>query len=188
MKTVTITENRQDRAGRTLQVPVAATVASSFTPKVLSEVGSWTKLLSSYGAEDSGWDWTLHLKESRWNQRHGVGRYEYFVLRCRGEVQALSILETLHHASPITHHSIVYVEYIAVAPWNRLEVQDPRRFSGCGRALLMVAVERSVALGCGGVIGLHALPRSHGFYRSIGMKDLGADPGEHGLHYFELRA
>ncbi len=96
------------------------------------------------------------------------------------------ILESEQHGSRITGHPLLYLEYLAVAPWNRPDVGRPRRFSGCGFSLLKFAAERSQALGYGGVLGLHALPGSHPFYSGAGMKDFGPDPQEDGLHYFEL--
>jgi hypothetical protein len=162
-------------------------ISVGMTPKVLGEVAKWKGILAAIKAEDADWDWTAIVRESRINQRKRIDRHEYLVLRCQGEVQGLSILEIRHHVSPRTGDPLVYVEYVAVAPWNRLEIQNARRYSGCGRVLLLFATERSVALGFGGIVGLHSLPGAQAFYRGMGFKDLGPDPQEAGLHYFEFR-
>ena len=75
--------------------------------------------------------------------------------------------------------------YLAVTPWNRPTIQSPRRYSGCGRALLKFAVQRSDDLGYEGRVGLHSLPRSRPFYKGSGFMDLGPDEAEGGLNYFE---
>ena len=100
-------------------------------------------------------------------------------------MKSLMILETEAHLGHRTGKSIVYVEYLAVAPWNREPIQSPRRFSGCGRSLIKFAVQRSGALGYDGRVGLHSLPGSRSFYAGVGFVDLGADEAEGGLHYFE---
>jgi hypothetical protein len=95
------------------------------------------------------------------------------------------ILETGARLDRRAGKSIIYVEYLAVAPWNRPTIESPRRFSGCGRAMIRFAVQRSDDLGREGRIGLHSLPRSRSFYAGLGFVDLGPDEAEGGLHYFE---
>lgn len=51
--------------------------------------------------------------------------------------------------------------------------------------LLQFARERSVQLGYGGRLGLHALPRSESFYNSKNMMDLGYDSDAE-MTYFEF--
>jgi hypothetical protein len=117
--------------------------------------------------------------------RTGEGDFEFLTLRAQGNVQSLMVLETKAHLSRRTGASLVYVEYLAVAPWNRQSIQSPRRFSGCGSALLEFAVLRSDELGYDGRVGLHSLPGSRTFYARLGFIDLGADQAEGDLHYFE---
>ena len=186
MRRVSITVNRRGPNRTTVSKPVAATLSSSITKGVLKEVRAWMPILSRHGAEDASWNWSDLLQDFRLLQRQNLGEYEFQVLRCRRQVQGLMIVEIAHHMSPVTRNPIVYVEYIAVAPWNRPGIQDPRRFSGCGRVLIRMAAKRSQALGYSRVVGLHSLPGSRGFYRSSGLKDFGPDPQEDGLHYFEL--
>jgi hypothetical protein len=58
-------------------------------------------------------------------------------------------------------------------------------FRGVGRLLLLFARQRSLELGYGGRLGLHALPESEAFYRRLQMPDYGADPEKEDLVYFE---
>jgi hypothetical protein len=83
---------------------------------------------------------------------------------------------------------IVYVDYVAVAPWNRKPFQDPQRFRGLGTVMLGAAVALSRNLGYAGRCGLHSLRQSEGFYRQIGMRDFGLDASKSSLRYFEFDA
>ncbi len=49
---------------------------------------------------------------------------------------------------------IVYVEFLATAPWNRPEIQKPPRFRGIGTVMVAAAVEVSWELGYRGLMGL----------------------------------
>jgi hypothetical protein len=86
----------------------------------------------------------------------------------------------------VSRSPIVYVDFVAVGPWNRREIQNPQRFRHLGSVLLGAAVARSFSLGLDGRCGLHSLPQSEGFYRRIGMTDLGIDAGYGSLRYFEF--
>ena len=53
--------------------------------------------------------------------------------------------------------------------------------------MVRTAVELSLAEGFKGRIGLHSLPQTARFYRTVcGMADLGPDPSYHNLGYFEM--
>jgi hypothetical protein len=153
----------------------------------LADVATWASTLKEHGAEDAAWDWTALLRTFKEHEREGFGKYEFYALRCQRQAQALMILKIANHVSQITGDPLVYVEFIAVAPWNRPAIQEPRRFKRCGSVLLELAAERSRLLGFSGRLGLHSKPASRAFYRNSGLKDFGPDPQEGGLHYFELQ-
>lgn len=171
--------------GRMLEEDVRATIVPKMTKATLSGAASWRPLLRAHDQEDAGWNWPAIARDYRAAARAGEGVYEFVTLRARGGVQALMILETRAHLGRRAGKSIVYVEYLTVAPWNRETIQSPRRYSGCGRTLLKYAVQRSDALGSDGRVGLHSLPGSRAFYAGSGFTDLGPDEAEGGLHYFE---
>jgi GNAT superfamily N-acetyltransferase len=155
------------------------------TKATLSKAASWRPVLQAHDQEDAGWNWPAIVHDYRAAARAGEGVYEFITLQARGGVQALMILDTQAHLGRRTGRLIVYVEYLAVAPWNRETIQSPRRYSGCGRSLLKFAIQKSDDLGCDGRVGLHSLPGSRAFYAGLGFKDLGPDGAEGGLHYFE---
>jgi hypothetical protein len=83
--------------------------------------------------------------------------------------------------------SLLYVRYLATAPWNREGGIPEIGFLGIGRLLVARAVLDSVASGHNGRLGLHSLPTASPFYGAIGFDSLGADPAQRGMTLYELR-
>jgi hypothetical protein len=82
---------------------------------------------------------------------------------------------------------IVYVEFLASAPWNRPEIQKPPRYRGVGTIMVTAATELSWELGYRGRLGLHSLPAAEDFYRdTCRMSELGKDAAHHDLMYYEM--
>lgn len=153
--------------------------------KHLPAVLAWQTSLLAAGEPDATWDWKDLVEEARRNASVGRGAFETYALLHGDEVQAIMMIETIAHRGRDGNAALVYVEYVATAPWNRRREQVAPRFTGCGSAIMMMAVKRSRELGYGGRLGLHSLPEARGFYGKSGMKDYGADPAEEGYHYFE---
>ena len=80
---------------------------------------------------------------------------------------------------------LIYVDYLATAPWNRPSIQKPIEYRAVGTVLLEFAKYRSEELNYGGLVGLHALPRAVPFYEKLGMSNCGTDPEKENLVYFE---
>ena len=168
------------------QAPVEGDAVPLDRGRHLPAATQWRPDLAAHAEEDAAWDWSELLREADGNHASGAGQYEAHALECEGEVQAIMLLETAAHRSRQTGAVLVYVEYLAVAPWNRRAIQLPPRFAGCGSGMISVAIERSRVLGLGGAIALHSLPGASGFYTRLGLADLGLDPSENGLQYFEM--
>ncbi len=81
---------------------------------------------------------------------------------------------------------LVYVSYLATAPWNYREITEQPKFSGVGTVLLRAAVAISIDTEFKGRIGLHSLPKAEYFYERHGFECLGADPQKEDLKYYEL--
>jgi hypothetical protein len=81
---------------------------------------------------------------------------------------------------------LLYVEYIEVAPLNRHAAGSRRDLKGTGAALLALARHISDMIGFNGRIALNSLPGAENFYRSQGMNEFEAAPGDEGYAYFEL--
>jgi hypothetical protein len=154
--------------------------------------GGWQKAMQAYCAgrtlqdkpEDHHWDWTW--KANEWRPMLG---YHSFAITCEGELQGLMLASDFKSARLQAQFGkpIVYVEFLATAPWNRLEFQKPPRYRGVGTVMVAAAVELSYGLGYGGRIGLHSLPKAEQFYRDIcGMSELGKDAAHQELKYCEM--
>jgi hypothetical protein len=139
--------------------------------------------LGRLGAPDSHWDWRSKCSFAPGTQRQAYG------LVHGDQVEAAMILAFGRDTRLGTPSELlVYVDYLATAPWNRPAVQCPERFRGMGRMLLGTAVAVSQMQGLDGRCGLHSLPLAEGFYQHVGMQDLGIDPAYHDLRYFEFNA
>jgi hypothetical protein len=150
-------------------------------PKEYRNNEAWQEIQSQYGAPDAHWDWTKK-RESILEASHRM-----YALVARDSVEALMYLDlsaySLVRKKPVTN--IVYVDYLAVAPWNRAAIQQRPRFKGLGTIMLGIAVSISLEEEMDGRCGLHSLPQSEGFYTRVGMKDTGLID-EHNLKYFEF--
>lgn len=134
--------------------------------------------------EDSHWDWKRKIR-----QAGNLLSYHSFALVCEGDLQGLMVCKDLASAKLPGQFGkpMVYIEFLATAPWNRPEFQQPIRFKGCGRILILAAIEVSRALGGKGRVGLHSLPAAEEFYeRKCGMIRLGPDAAHQNLTYFEM--
>ncbi|MEO0644789.1 MAG: hypothetical protein AAFZ17_01335 [Cyanobacteria bacterium J06650_10] len=168
---------------------VSAAICTMTQAHVVQVKTIWQGILAAAEQPDEGWDWDYKRRLAA-----GDPRFEAYALEIDKLAQGVVLLETQWHRSQMDERfsageaapsRLVYIEYLASAPWNRKRIEDPPYFVGVGRALLMFARKRSVALGYGGRVGLHALPGSEAFYHRQNMPDYGTDPDKEGLVYFE---
>ncbi|MGF1539312.1 MAG: hypothetical protein ACFCU5_02500 [Pleurocapsa sp.] len=150
--------------------------------KHLADVDTfWLPRLQDSKEEDSHWDW------QKKSLLLSTPNYEKYALECQNIAQGLMILEIDCHRSRLeSGKNLVYVDYLATAPWNRPSVQNPPMYRGVGTALLLFAIQRSFDLEYKGRIGLHALPLAETFYKKIGLVNCGTDTDKQSLSYFEL--
>ena len=154
----------------------------SMTTRHLSDYQQlWQPMLIEAALPDRGWPWEYKLRQAQQEER-----FEAYAIEAAGFTQGMLYLETQWHRSGTPQRDrLVYVQAIASAPWNRVEIEDPPFFAGIGRALLLFARQRSKQIGYHGRVGLHALPGSEGFYHRNAMPDYGPDLEKEGLIYFE---
>ena len=137
--------------------------------------------LQQFGAVDRDWDWDF--KARVYGSLPGA---ELYAIECGALTQGLMLMTAAGHRSWFKPASrIVYVQYLASAPWNRPEIQNPPTYKAVGGRLLDFARARSLELGYKGRVGLHSIPQAEGFYRKAGMIEVGADPENDNLVYFE---
>jgi GNAT superfamily N-acetyltransferase len=140
----------------------------------------WKPMLEALDGEDAFWDWARKKRLALSDER-----YEAYALEQDDLTQGLLWLETQWHRSQwVRSERLVYVAALASAPWNRHLLNPQPWLTGVGSVLLSFARQRSLDLGYGGRLGLHALPGSEGFYESRNMLNLGYDPDQE-MVYFE---
>ena len=131
--------------------------------------------------EHAHWQW-----ERKWRVVATSSRF--LGIERDGAMQALMIVRTDKACRLPAQFGLplVYVDYLAVAPWNLPELVPQPRFRRGGLALLAAAVRLSDQIGYNGRIGLHSMPQAEEVYRAkCGMSDLGVDPFYEDLHYLE---
>lgn len=134
--------------------------------------------------EDSHWDWRRKSQAVQ-----GILGYHSFSLICQGELQGLMMVNDMMSARLATQFGkpMIYVEFLATAPWNRAEISQSPRYRGVGKVFMLAAVEASREVGFKGRLGLHSLPNAEPFYEArCGMARLGQDSSHQNLTYFEM--
>jgi len=137
----------------------------------------------------------LNIQDAHWRWEK---KYELFstqigysscALVCDGNIQGLGVFDiTEKYKSRIITEKktgVVYIEYIATAPWNRKQINN-QMYGGIGLALVTHAINVSFDEGMEGRIGLHSLPQAEGFYKNVcNMEDFGIDADKN-MRYFEM--
>ena len=169
---------------------IVSGVICTMTQRHLLQIETlWENMLIEAEQADMDWNWDYKLRLATNNDR-----FEAYVIEQDDLVNGVVLIETQWHRSQVSYgealslddrNPLVYVEYLASAPWNRRSLEDPPFFEGVGTALLSFARQRSVELGYGGRVGLHSLPNSEAFYHRCNMPNYGPDPDKDELVYFE---
>lgn len=155
---------------RALSLKKAATSKSGFIDS-----------LCSNGITDFHWNWESIVNSP---DDHGYEKKTFYFL-INGIPQGV-----LHALFPKQSRlnqgdNLVYVDRIAVAPWNRSSA-TLQHFKGIGSLLMLFIKKFSEEQGYGGAVGLHALEQAKTFYAYLGMQSLGIDQNYEGLEYFEM--
>jgi len=134
--------------------------------------------------EDSHWDWFNK------SIRYQGDEYEWFYIFINKKPIGCGLL---YHPknSVFDEKKIFYIEYIAIAPWNRdLKIGEQtyiKKYSGLGPKLIKAMAEFAIdELELDFGFALHSLPQSYSFYDKIGMLN---NPKEDKkiLKYYEMK-
>lgn len=135
--------------------------------------------------QHSHWDW-------RAKQQHAERylAYRMFGIEYDSQMQGLMLALTAGALCRLESQKgkpLVYVDYLASAPWNLPNITPEPRFSLVGTVLLAAAIQLSIDEEFSGRIGLHSLPQADDWYaNACGMSDLGQDAAKQDLRYFEM--
>ena len=132
--------------------------------------------------EDAHWDWNYKVAI-----RQGILAYEQFVIEVESETQGMMIINTTNYTSRIEKSKpLVYIEYLAVAPWNRKIIVSNPKYKLVGSLLFFQAIGESIDKGFEGRIGLHSLPGAVDWYIYLGLTEFELDESKK-MKYFELK-
>lgn len=148
--------------------------------KLVEAGGDIESLLSEVDIEDKHWEWV------RKGLALNTGEYEWFYAKVHDSVEGICVI---FHPQPsqFDQKDIFYVDYIAIAPWNRKNPIYTQKFRGIGSILIKESLRYSVEkLQYRPGFSLHSLPQAVGYYEKIGMKNFGEDEQKQGLVYFEM--
>lgn len=135
--------------------------------------------------EHRHWQWQRKMQTATPARR-------FFGVECQGEMQGLMAvrMDKLGRLPEQAGLPLVYVDYLATAPWNYVPflalIGRAPRFRRSGEAMMQASVALSREIGRQGRIGLHALPQADSFYARLGMNALGIDEAYESLGYFEM--
>ena len=135
--------------------------------------------LHSMQLEDFHWDWfkkALILKEEG---------YDWFSLWVEDRIQGMCITYQ-PKKSVLNTGKIFYIEYLAVAPWNRDSKLIARRYKKIASIIIARITEHmSKNKGLIPAFSLHSSPQAVGFYERIGMIYC-PDEDKDGLKCYEI--
>jgi hypothetical protein len=135
--------------------------------------------------EHSHWNW-----REKYEVTEGLLAYKMFGIECHSQMQGMMLVATAGKTcrlAPQKGKPLVYVHFLAAAPWNVPSIVEKPRFSLAGSILIAAAIHLSLAEEFSGRIGLHSLPQSDDWYaKKCGMTDLGPDQATQNLRYFEM--
>ncbi len=152
-----------------------------FIEKQNYDIPKLNAVLDGIQIDDDHWDWLVK------SCLHKSDEYKWLFLVADGKPQGACLM---YHpkASTLGNGDIFYIEYIAVAPWNRENPMETRLFKAIGSTMIKHLIryahdELNLSYG----FSLHAIPKATGFYMKIGMLDhVLSDKTP--LKYFEMTA
>lgn len=122
------------------------------------------------------WDWVREYKRTG-----GLLAYKWFGIEYENQVQGLALASIeIGNTCRIDSQKgkpLVYVKYLATAPWNSPLFVERPRYGQVGTVLMAAMIQMSQEdEEFGGRIGLHSLTQSVEFYeKNCGMTNLGVD-------------
>ena len=146
---------------------------------------TWQPTLRRHDRPDGEWPWAAHIARAESDDG-----YLCLAIAREGVLHALmSLTEELEKSRLDPDRTVVYVEFVGVAPENQVPPVGERAIKGLGGLMLKVAAETAAAAGGSGLIGLHAKPDVEDVYRNLRLHECSQEECEDGSwRYFETCA
>lgn len=145
----------------------------------------WEASLKGSGAQHKHWDWREKYK---WVKGAPLA-YHIFGIKAEDQMQGMLLAQKVGKVCRLAtqkNKELIYIDYLASAPWNSPDTNPNPRFAGIGKILIRAAIQLSLEEEFKGRIGLHSLPQAESFYRDrCGLTDLVPDADYQNLRYFE---
>jgi hypothetical protein len=139
------------------------------------------EILKSMSTQDKHWDWYRKACHHKSNED------EWFFLMAEDKPQGVCLFNH-PESSKLASGNIFYIEYLAVAPWNRDSLINSRRFKGVGTLLLKCAINYAMqTLKLQPGFSLHSLEQAVDYYLKLGMTSLPSEDKPN-LKFFEMDA
>ncbi|ASV12163.1 GNAT family N-acetyltransferase [Leptospira santarosai] len=154
------------------------------SPKIIDTKENWQEnlklFLQDYNIEDIGWNWNTKAFSKFSNN------YIWSSLVVN-DINEGIIIGYHPENSKIYEYNIIYIDYLATAPWNRKTVLGVGKYIGIGTLLLKATIKYGLGqFNYTPGFNLHSLSHAEDYYRKIGMRDLGIDNQKEGLRIFEM--
>lgn len=150
------------------------------------DMATFSAEITGHNLEDAHWDWGR-----KWDILQPDLSKVFFAVECEGKVEAFMIVDNSKYRCRRPEQdggNLIYIEFVAIAPWNRKALVEQPLYRGIGKALVGTAISLSIEEEYDGRIGLHSLPQSETFYKdTCGMADLGPDDDKK-MNYYEMTA
>jgi len=136
-------------------------------------------VLNSIQTEDFHWNWFAK------SYAYLGDEYRWFYLYAEDKPQGACVIFQPKD-SALHNSNIFYIEFVAVAPWNRKCLVRDREFLGVGSILLKAVLRYSIdELGLSPGFSLHSLPQAKTYYEKLNMVNV-KERNKNSLIYFEL--
>lgn len=145
----------------------------NYSKEKMDEIAGYIQL------DDHHWNWLSKAYSFRNDE------YEWFFLDVNDRPQAACLI---YHPnkSVMNPGDIFYIEYVAVAPWNRKNPMSDREYYGAGSEIIKCAMQYAIdSLGLRLGFSLHSLPKAKDFYEKIGMTYL-EEHNKDTLNFYEM--
>lgn len=137
------------------------------------------EILLSLKFEDDHWSWfkkSEHFKDTS---------NEWFYLIIDNIPQGICIIYYPKDSFLSKDNKICYIEYIAIAPWNRKTKLYEREFKSIGTKLIQISLDFSSKQKLNDGFSLQSLPQTYSYYEKLGMINI-TEKDEKSLKYYEM--